>query len=151
MKAIVAMAQNRIIGSEGKIPWHLPEDLRFFKEKTLGHTIVMGRKTYESIGKPLPGRQNIILSRTMSETQGITLVRSTEELFFLPNSSGFFVIGGAEIYRLLLPYCEELFVTHVSGEVVGDTSFPEFETAFAQGELIFETNDFKTLRYRRLS
>jgi dihydrofolate reductase len=87
----------------------------------------------------------------MSETQGITLVRSTEELFFLPNSSGFFVIGGAEIYRLLLPYCEELFVTHVSGEVVGDTSFPEFETAFAQGELIFETNDFKTLRYRRLS
>jgi len=149
MKAIVAMAQNRIIGSEGKIPWHLPQDLQFFKATTLGHPIVMGRKTYESIGKPLPERQNIVLSRTMNETQGVTLVRSTEELLSLPSSSAFFVIGGAEIYRLLLPYCEELLVTHVRGAVVGDTSFPDFETEFDQGALIFETNDFKTLRYRR--
>lgn len=150
MKAIVAMAENRIIGSEGQIPWHLPEDLKFFKATTLGHSIVMGRKTYDSIGKPLPGRQNIILSRTMPKTDSITIVRSPEELVTLPNSPDFFVIGGAEIYKLLLPYCDELYITHVPCRVAGDTFFPEFENAFDHGEQVFETPDFTTRRYRRI-
>lgn len=154
MKAIVAMAENRVIGYEGKIPWYLPEDLKFFKETTLGHAIVMGRKTYDSIGKPLPGRQNIILSRTMTKhpgSEGITIVRSPEELLRLPKSADFFVIGGAEIYKLLLPYCDEIYVTHVHCAVVGDTNFPEFEHSFNQGEQVLETPDFRSVRYRRLA
>lgn len=150
MKAIVAMSENRVIGNAGAIPWHLPEDFKFFKATTMGHAIVMGRKTYESIGKPLPGRENIILSRTMTETPGVTIVRSPEELLSLPNTADFFVIGGAEIYKLLLPYCTELFVTKVPRIVEGDTFFPSFEAAFDQGEKILETADFTVFRYRRL-
>lgn len=148
MKAIVAMSQNRVIGNNGAIPWHLPEDFKFFKTTTIGHAIVMGRKTYESIGKPLPGRENIILSRTMSETPGVITVRSPEDLLALENSQNFFVIGGAEIYRLLLPHCTELFVTKVPVTIEGDTFFPEFESDFDTGEKILETPDFTTWRYR---
>ena len=137
MKAIVAMAANRVIGHGDTIPWHLPEDFKFFKATTMGHTIIMGRKTFESIGKPLPGRRNIILSRTMPETPGITVVRSPEELLQLHESNGFFVIGGAEIYELLLPYCTELF-------------FPEFEKEFDAGEMVLETSDFTVWKYLKL-
>ncbi len=149
MKAIVAMAQNRVIGAEGMIPWHLPEDLRFFKTTTLGHAIVMGRKTYDSLGRPLPGRQNIILSRTMPETIGLTIVRSPEELLLRENHEEFFVIGGAEIYTLLLPACHELLVTYVPREMVGDTFFPRFEAEFDAGETVLETVDFTTRLHRR--
>ncbi len=150
MKAIVAMAENRVIGNGGTIPWHLPEDFRFFKATTLGHGIVMGRKTYASIGKPLPGRRNIILSRTMPEMPGVIIVRSPEELLQLPDADDFFVIGGAEIYQRLLPYCTELFVTKVLLTVEGDTFFPEFESAFDTGTKILETNDFSVWRYQRI-
>ena len=115
----------------------------------MGHGIVMGRKTYESIGKPLPGRQNIILSRTMPETSGITIVRSSGELLQLPNADDFFVIGGAEIYELLLPHCTELFVTKVPRSVDGDTFFPEFESAFDAGTKVLETADFSVWKYSR--
>jgi len=154
MKAIVAMSENRVIGIAGAIPWHLPADFKFFKETTMGHAIVMGRKTYESIGKPLPGRENIILSRTMPETPGVIVVRSHEELRELVHAldgRDLFVIGGAEIYRLLLPYCTELFVTKVPRVVEGDTFFPEFESEFDAGEKVLETPDFTTRRYRRMA
>ena len=150
MKSIVAMAANRVIGHGDTIPWHLPEDFKFFKATTMGHTIIMGRKTFESIGKPLPGRRNIILSRTMPETPGITVVRSPEELLQLHESNGFFVIGGAEIYELLLPYCTELFVTKVPLSVAGDTFFPEFEKEFDAGEMVLETSDFTVWKYLKL-
>lgn len=153
MKAIVAMADNRVIGNAGSIPWHLPEDFKFFKATTMGHAIVMGRKTFASIGKPLPGRQNIILSHTMQEESippGITIVRSPEELLQLPNTDDFFVIGGAEIYRLLLSHCGELFVTKVPRTLEGDTFFPEFEKEFDGGEKILETPDFTVWKYRRI-
>ena len=149
MKAIVAMAENRVIGNGGTIPWHLPEDFKFFKATTMGHAIVMGRKTFESIGKPLPGRQNIILSHTMQETSGSTIVRSPEEMLQLPNTDDFFVIGGAEIYRLLLPHCTELLVTKVPMTIEGDTFFPEFEKDFDGGEKVLETPEFTTWLYRR--
>ena len=113
----------------------------------------MGRKTFESIGKPLPGRQNIILSRTIPDESvppGITVVRSTEELLQLPNADDFFVIGGAEIYKLLLPHCAELFVTKVPRIVEGDTFFPEFEKEFDRGEKVLETPDFTVWKYQRI-
>jgi dihydrofolate reductase len=153
IKAIVAMAENRVIGNAGSIPWHLPEDFKFFKATTMGHAILMGRKTYESIGKPLPGRENIVLSRTMSETPGVTIIRSIDELKELENKldgRDLFVIGGEEIYRLLLSKVQELYVTKVPQTIKGDTHFPEFESQFDTGAKVLESNDFTVWRYRRI-
>ena len=152
IKAIVAMAENRVIGNAGTIPWHLPEDFKFFKATTMGHAILMGRKTYESIGKPLPGRENIVLSRTMLETPGVTVIRSIDELKepeFTQGGRDLFVIGGEEIYRLLLPRVQELYVTKVPRTIDGDTHFPEFESQFDAGTKVLETNDFTVWRHQR--
>jgi dihydrofolate reductase len=152
IKAIVAMAENRVIGNAGAIPWHLPEDFKFFKATTMGHAILMGRKTYASIGKLLPGRENILLSRTMPEESvppGITLIRSLDELKEPTDGRDLFVIGGEEIYRLLLPKVQELYVTKVPRTIEGDTHFPEFEAAFDTGAKILETNDFSVWKYGR--
>jgi len=143
------MAENRVIGNAGTIPWHLPEDFKFFKATTMGHAILMGRKTYESIGKPLPGRENIVLSRTMTETPGITIVRSVEEIQEPTHGRDLFVIGGEEIYRLLLPSVHELYVTKVPRQIEGDTHFPEFESEFDTGTKVLETNDFSVWKYTR--
>ena len=151
IKAIVAMAVNRVIGNAGTIPWHLPEDFKFFKATTMGHAILMGRKTYESIGRPLPGRENIVLSRTMPEIAGITIVRSLEEIQEPTDGRDLFVIGGEEIYRLLLPRVQELYVTKVPRTIDGDTRFPEFEKQFDAGTNVLETNDFSVWRYRRMA
>jgi dihydrofolate reductase len=156
IKAIVAMAENRVIGNAGTIPWHLPEDFKFFKATTMGHAILMGRKTYESIGKPLPGRENIVLSRTMppeSVPPGVTVIRSIDELKELEHSQegrDLFVIGGKEIYRLLLPRVQELYVTKVPRAFEGDTRFPEFEDQFDAGTNVLETSGFSVWRYRRI-
>jgi dihydrofolate reductase len=150
IKAIVAMAENRVIGNAGTIPWHLPEDFKFFKATTMGHAILMGRKTFESIGKPLPGRENIVLSRTMPKTAGVTIIRSLDELKEPADGRDLFVIGGEEVYRLLLPRVHELYVTKVPQVIEGDTSFPEFEWAFDAGEQVLKTPDFNTWRYRRI-
>jgi dihydrofolate reductase len=149
IKAIVAMAENWVIGNAGTIPWHLPEDFKFFKATTMGHAILMGRKTFESIGKPLPGRENIVLSRTMPETPGITIVRSVEEIQEPTDGHDLFVIGGEEIYRLLLPSVQELYVTKVPRQIEGDTHFPDFELQFDAGTKVLETSDFIVWKYRR--
>jgi dihydrofolate reductase len=150
IKAIVAMAENRVIGNAGTIPWHLPEDFKFFKATTMGHAILMGRKTYDSIGKPLPGRENIVLSRTMPDAQGITVIRSLDELKEPNDGRDLFVIGGEEIYRLLLPKVQELYVTKVPRVIEGDTRFPEFEAEFDSGTKVLETVDFSVWRYCRM-
>ncbi|MFZ0434357.1 MAG: dihydrofolate reductase [Chthoniobacterales bacterium] len=153
IKAIVAMAENRVIGNAGTIPWHLPEDFKFFKATTMGHAILMGRKTFESIGKPLPGRENIVLSRTMPDTPGATVIRSIDELKepeFTQGGRDLFVIGGEEIYRLLLPRVQELYVTKVPRTIDGDTHFPEFESQFDAGTKVLETRDFFVWMYRRI-
>jgi len=149
IKAIVAMAENRVIGNAGTIPWHLPEDFKFFKATTMGHAILMGRKTYESIGKPLPGRENIVLSRTMPETQGITVIRSLDGLKEPSDGRDLFVIGGEEIYRLLLPKVQELYVTKVPQVIEGDTRFPKFEAEFDSGYKVLETADFSVWKHCR--
>lgn len=150
MKAIMAMARNRVIGVAGGMPWHLPEELRLFKKITMGHAIVMGRKTYESLGKPLPGRQNIILSRVMKPQEGVTIVPDLESLKKLNiPSENIFVIGGAEVFRLLLPQCDELFITRLHRDVEGDTFLPPFEANFDEGELVVTNDDFTMKRYRR--
>jgi len=150
MKAIMAMARNRVIGVSGGMPWHLPEEFRFFKKMTMGHAIVMGSKTYKSLGKPLPGRRNIVLSRTMESVPEVTVVKNLEELKKLNiPSEEIFVIGGADVFRLLLPECDELFITHVHRDVEGDTFLPPFEQEFEEGEVVLSNDDFTVRRYQR--
>ncbi len=150
MKAIVAMSENRVIGASGGLPWHLPEDFRFFKRTTLGHPIVMGRKTYESLGKPLPGRKNILLTHQPLEIPEVTVIHSVEELPLLTIPlDETFVIGGAAIYQLLLPACDTLFITHVHRKVEGDTFFPPFEEYFEEHAVLLKTDSFTIREYRR--
>jgi len=128
---IAAQAENGIIGRGGQLPWRLKADLRRFKKLTLGHTIIMGRKTWESIGRPLPGRRMIVISRQLGyQAEGVDVVTSLEDALALAQSAGeeeAFVIGGAEIYRLALAKADRLYITLVLAEVDGDTKFPEVE------------------------
>lgn len=139
------MSLNRVIGRAGKIPWHLPEDFRWFKRTTLGHAVVMGRKTYESLGKPLPGRENIVVTRG-APIPGVTTIHSPEAV---PEGE-VFVIGGAEIYSLLLPQCSDLYLTVVQREIEGDAFFPEFESMFEFAGIALTTPDFEVRHYRRV-
>ncbi len=149
MIAIAAMSRERVIGAEGKIPWHIPEDLKFFKRTTIGNIIVMGRKTFESLGKPLPGRENWVLSRTAGYP-GVKVFRQPSEIVAPGDGREVFVIGGAEIYSALLPLCREILLTHVNRSVAGDTWFPEFESDFDGGKLIESGTDYVIRRYRRI-
>ena len=136
---IVAMDRNRAIGKGGTLPWHFPEDLKFFKETTSGGTILMGRKTFDSIGKPLPKRRNLVLSRSMEPREGVEIIRSLEELgsLFQPEDQ-VFVIGGAEVFKMLLPGLDALYVTHVDGDYEGDAFMPPFEHCFTQKSVVKE-------------
>jgi len=142
------MSQNRVIGAGNKIPWHLPEDFKWFKATTTGHVIVMGRKTFESIGKPLPNRQTIVLSRSAWTHPGVQTVRRLDELPALADNHEIFICGGAQIYAQALPLCSDLFLTLVKREVEGDAFFPPFEDRFKLVEEIRDTPEFKILHYR---
>jgi dihydrofolate reductase len=147
--AIVAMTPERVIGREGDLPWHLPEDLAFFKRTTSGHTIVMGRKTYESIGRPLPKRRNIVLTRDTAWTApGVEVIHSPDDLGTIPGlGDSVFIIGGAEIYAAFLGRLDELLVSRVFESYPGDTRFPEFEEHFSKPELIEQHDAFEVRRY----
>lgn len=131
LSIIAAMGENRVIGSHNQLPWHLPADLRHFKQLTIGHTIVMGRKTYESINKPLPQRKNIILTQDKSfQAPGCEILHSVAEIYKLKQSpEEIFIIGGAKIYQLCLPYADRIYLTIIHHAFTGDTFFPEFNNA----------------------
>jgi dihydrofolate reductase len=149
MIAIAAVSPKRVIGAGGKIPWHLPGDLKFFKATTLGHVVLMGRKTWDSLGKPLPGRENWVVSRTAGEIAGARVLRSMEEIPEPGGGRELFVIGGAEIYEVLLPRCSELLLTLVDADVEGDAFFPEFGHLFGEGEEIGSGEGYRIVRHRR--
>lgn len=139
--AIVAMDEGRLIGKNGALPWHVPEDLRHFRELTAGHIVVMGRKTWESLPpkfRPLPGRVNLVVSRSAAALDlpaGVLRAQSIQEALERASSSAkpgqkVWVIGGAEIYRATLPLCDEVQLTVVSGRHEGDAWLPPFEDAF---------------------
>jgi len=139
LTAIACMAANRVIGSGGAIPWHLPEDLRFFKGKTLGHPVVMGRRTWESLpAGGLKHRRNIVLSRSLlpGDVEGAEVVWSPEELADRMKGDDAFVIGGAEIYKALLPWTNEVLLTVLEEETDGDVFMPEFEGEFGEPEIL---------------
>lgn len=149
--AVVAMTADRIIGRDGTLPWHLPEDLAFFKRTTSGHPIVMGRKTYESIGRPLPKRRNIVLTRDPAwSAPGVEVIHAPDELLALPElGETVYVIGGAEIYAALLGVTDELLVSHVFENHPGDTRFPDFEGGYPQVEIVERHDTFEVRRYRK--
>ncbi len=148
LTAVAAMATNRVIGAGGHIPWHLPDDFKWFKKLTTGHVIVMGRKTFESIGKPLPNRTTVVLSRSGFSHPGVQTIRGLEELAGVAAGRQVFICGGAELYAQALPRCAELYLTLVKREVAGDTFFPAFEDRFELVEEVCDHAEFKILHYR---
>ena len=122
---IAAVARNRVIGNNGQIPWNIPEDLHRFKELTAGHTVIMGRRTFESIGSSLPGRENIVVTSTSNEISGCRIVRSLTEALHLAGGEKVFIIGGERLYREALEYADYLDLTLVDTVPEGDTYFPE--------------------------
>ena len=133
LSLLVAMAKNRVIGRDNKLPWHLPADLKHFKFLTMGKTIVMGRKTYESIGKPLPGRVNIIITRQAGyEVPGATVVSSIDDALLMCEkirsiNGENFIIGGEELYRQTLKICQRIYITEIQRDFEGDVYFPEVD------------------------
>ncbi|WP_019613285.1 type 3 dihydrofolate reductase [Psychromonas ossibalaenae] len=128
---IAAMAEDRVIGLDNKMPWHLPADLQFFKRVTLGKPVIMGRKTYQSIGRPLPGRKNIVLTRDKNlEIQGVSCVQTVEQaLDLVQGVEEVMVIGGATIYQQFLNRATRLYLTFIDFKTQGDTQFPDYQAA----------------------
>lgn len=128
---IAAMAENRVIGRDNALPWHLPEDLKHFRNLTMGHHILMGRKTFESIGKPLPGRISVVISRNPGfHHPGILRASSIEEAISLcKGDDEIFLIGGAELYRQAIEVADRMYLTEIRVCFEGDASFPEFSPA----------------------
>ena len=125
------MASNRVIGRDNRLPWRLPADLRRFKELTMGHTLLLGRKTFESIGRPLPGRTMLVVSRQEGYApEGVSVARSVQEALAQAREAGeseLFVAGGAEIYRQTLPVADRLHLTRIEEDFAGDVYFPEYD------------------------
>jgi dihydrofolate reductase len=175
-KAIAAMSLNRVIGAGNKIPWHLPEDFKWFKQMTSGNVVIMGRKTFESLGKPLPNRINIVLSRQPGRLQrdfpevfgnawvgrgkthfpdaatvDLRIIKDFLKLDPASSPLEFFIAGGAQIYEQALPLCSDLYLTLVKREVEGDAFFPPFEDKFDLIETLRDEPEFKILHYRHRS
>ena len=125
LSLLVAASANDVIGRDNALPWHLPEDLKHFKALTLGKPILMGRKTFESIGQPLPGRRSLVLTRSDWSRPGVTVVRSLQEALDLTrDAQELVVIGGAEVFSLAIPRAQRLYLTRVHARITGDTYLP---------------------------
>ena len=160
LSLIVAVSRNGVIGLNNQLPWHLPEDLKYFKSVTTGKPIVMGRKTYDSIGRPLPGRTNIVITRDASwSAPGVEVAQTLETALELgatacdaAGAEEIMVIGGEQIYRMTLPVADRLYLTQVDAEVEGDAYFPEVDSAcWTQvDELLPEKTDTHPYRFLTL-
>jgi dihydrofolate reductase len=148
------MSLNRVIGAANKIPWHLPEDFKWFKKLTTGQVVVMGRKTFESIGKPLPNRTTIVLTRSPAPIPGARTVSDLRQIIALGSEltgREIFICGGEQVYLQALPMCSDLYLTLVKRIVEGDATFPAFEDQFALKEELVDCAEFKILHYQNIS
>ncbi len=151
---IAALAEDGTIGNEGRIPWHISDDLKRFKRLTMGHPILMGRKTYESIGKPLPGRTNIVLTRNpqFRPAEGVRSFASLDaalEFCRQQKADTAFVIGGADLYRQSIDRADTLLLTHVHQRIDGDTKFPDFDRSQWDKAVREEAQDHSFVEYNR--
>lgn len=143
---IAAVNLNRVIGVNGKLPWHIPEDLKRFKNLTSGHTVLMGRKTWESLGKALSNRRNVVISRSkISDVESYQTIETA--LDELKNEEKVFVIGGGEIYSQLLKKADEIFLTIVENKISGDTFFPEYENILREKFILFSEEKFDGYKF----
>jgi dihydrofolate reductase len=149
-KAIAAMSLNRVIGIGNKLPWHIPDDFKWFKKVTTGQIVVMGRKTFDSIGKPLPNRTTVVLTRSPQPIAGVQTISDLNQLRSLPLEPDrqIFICGGRQLYEQALPLCSDLYLTVVQRLVDGDTQFPPFEQEFELAAPIFTSAEFHILHYR---
>jgi dihydrofolate reductase len=154
------MARNNVIGKGGTMPWHMPADLKHFKKVTMNKPVVMGRKTFESIGKPLPGRRNIIISRQENlKLEGCEVYNNIQNVFeILKNESEVMIIGGGQLYAKTLPFADRLYITHLDADIDGDTQFPdwnenEWEEVFRESHQPDEKNPYPYafVNYQRLA
>jgi len=131
LSIIVAKAKNNVIGNNNSLIWHIPEDLKRFKAITTGHTVIMGKRTYESIGRPLPNRKNIVLAgkdEVVENSDGIEIINSIDEIKkYVEADEECFIIGGAMVYKQLMPYCEKMYITEIDKEFEGDVTFPQID------------------------
>ena len=140
LSMIVAVAENGVIGRNNELPWYMPNVLKYFKQTTMGKPVIMGRKTYESIGKPLPGRTNIVITRQADyQPEGVKVVSSVEaarelaeSVCLIDGQEEAMIMGGAEIYTLALPHTDRLYLTEVHADVEGDAFFPEYDKSLWQ-------------------
>ena len=147
-KAIAAMASNRIIGNHGQLPWHIPEELQWFRQTTLHQTLLMGRKTFESMGcRPLPQRTTYVLSSQKISYEGIHAITSIDELSELQGTV--WLCGGAHMYDQFLPLCSELFLTIIHTPYEGDATFPKFEHLFTKQAVLKTTETFEVQQWVR--
>jgi dihydrofolate reductase len=149
--AIAAMAEDRAIGSGNALPWNLPDDMKWFRQSTKGKTLLMGRKTFESIGRPLPNRRTIVLTRAAAEIPGVDVCTSLADLEVMLRAQGaseLWVCGGAEIYALTLPWWDELLLTRVKRRVEGaDAFFPAFEHRLSPAAVVLDTPELTIERH----
>ena len=152
IKAIAAVSQNGVIGKNGDLPWRIPGELKWFKKITMGHIMVMGRKTWDSLPGILPGRENWVLSSTLKEKSGIKIFSSFESALNEAGSRTIFIIGGGQIYSSLLPQCNELYITEVQQVIEnGDAFFPSFEKDFMPTETLEENKEFIIKKWKRIA
>ena len=152
IKAIAAVSQNGVIGKNGDLPWRIPGELKWFKKITMGHIMVMGRKTWDSLPGILPGRENWVLSSTLKEKKGIKIFSSFESALNEAGVRTIFIIGGGQIYSSLLPQCSELYITEVQQFIEeGDAFFPSFEKDFIPTETLEENKEFIIKKWKRIT
>ena len=152
---IAAVGKNNELGLDNHLIFNIPGDLKFFRNTTLGKTVIMGRKTYESIGKPLPKRINIVVSNSLKETDGITIINSFEEVLekYLNSEEEVFIIGGESLYNYFINYAQNIYLTKVYANAVADTYFPSFDENNYNQTLLGENKEnnleYKHILYRR--
>ena len=147
---IAAVGRNGVIGRDNDLPWRIREDLQHFKALTLGHTLVMGRKTYDSIGRPLPGRRTVVITRQPDWTaDGVEVVHTLDDALELADGNDVYVAGGGEIYRLALPSADRLELTEVAQSPVGDVTFPAFDRSAWQQTARTDHDGFSFVTYVR--
>lgn len=142
LRMIAAMAMNRVIGRNNKIPWHIPSELKFFRETTINSAVLMGRKTFQSIGHALPDRENFVLTRSALDAENVTIINSIEQL--LQFRKTIWICGGESIYQLLLPACKELYLSFIHETFEGDAFFPNYEEYFVNPRTIHSEALFHT-------
>ena len=151
MTIIAALTAKRVIGRRDGMPWHIAEELRHFKKLTTGHTLILGRKTFQSIDRSLPGRRTIVVSRSLSEAKGVEVCRSLDEAIRKAESYGreVFIAGGADIYRQALPLADALYLSYIKADYEGDVAFPEFDGSEWEITGEEEFPEFTFVAYRR--